>query len=262
QPEAPKAEIKSETAKVEEKTPEKSEVKPEVKPETAKVDEPALKTGKKGTPAEPLPTEEKPESKTEKAENNAVPDDSVAKPKEVKEETKNQLENVGKLPEPKPEATSPMRVLLIDNLKNTVTEIPVAKTEKTETAKTEPVRSEPPPETNPNVKITSTLEMPGKPATRPRLACVIWLNQTEVSVLSGGGVASLLVGIEGDGESVENLVATSENPNDIEIKLNKDVQISGNRALYEIRSISENKGDFTIVFQSSCGKKSVKVRAR
>ncbi|HYP49662.1 MAG TPA: hypothetical protein VEQ34_01885, partial [Pyrinomonadaceae bacterium] len=99
-------------------------------------------------------------------------------------------------------------------------------------------------------------------ATRPRRACVIWLNQTEVSILSGGGVASLLVGIEGDGESVENLVATSENPNDIEIKLNKDVQISGNRALYEIRSISENKGDFTIVFQSTCGKKSVKVRAR
>ncbi|HEX8196297.1 MAG TPA: tetratricopeptide repeat protein [Pyrinomonadaceae bacterium] len=265
QPDAPKTETKSETAKVEEKKPEKSEVKseikPEVRPETAKADEPTLETGKKETPVESLPTEEKPESKTEKAENNAVPDDSAAKPKEVKEETKNQSENAGKLSESKPETPSPMRVLLIDNLKNTVTEIPVAKTEKTETAKSEPVRSEPP-ETNPNVKITSTLEMPGKPATRPRLACVIWLNQTEVSVLSGGGVASLLVGIEGDGESVENLVATSENPSDIEIKLNKDVQISGNRALYEIRSISENKGDFTIVFQSTCGKKSVKVRAR
>jgi Tfp pilus assembly protein PilF len=258
QPDAPKVETKSETQKVEEK----SEVKSEVKPETAKAEEPAVETGKKGTPAELLPTEEKPESKTEKAENNAAPDNSSAKPEEVKEETKNQSENAGKSPEPKPEVPSPMRVLLIDNLKNTVTEIPVAKTEKTETAKSEPVRSEPPPETNPNVKITSTLEMPGKPATRPRRACVIWLNQTEVSVLSGGGVASLLVGIEGDGESVENLVATSENPSDIEIKLNKDVQISGNRALYEIRSISENKGDFTIVFQSTCGKKSVKVRAR
>jgi tetratricopeptide (TPR) repeat protein len=257
-PDAPKTETKSETARVEEKNPEKSEVKPE----TAKSNEAAIETVKKETPAEPLPTEEKPESKTEKAENNATPGNLAVKPEEVKEETKNQSENAGKLPAPKPEATSPMRVLLIDNLKNTVTEIPVAKTEKTETAKTEPIRSELPPETNPNVKITSTLEMPGKPATRPRLACVIWLNQTEVSVLSGGGVASLLVGIEGDGESVENLVATSENPSDIEIKLNKDVQISGNRALYEIRSISENKGDFTIVFQSTCGKKSVKVRAR
>jgi Flp pilus assembly protein TadD len=262
QPDTPKAETKSETAKVEEKAPDKSEIKPEVKPETAKADEPVLKTGKKGTPAEPLPTEEKPESKTEKAENNVAPENSAAKQDEVKEETKNQSENAGKSSEPKPEAPSPMRVLLIDNLKNTVTEIPVAKTEKTETAKTEPVRSEPPPETNPNVKITSTLETPNKPATRPRFACVIWLNQTEVSILSGGGVASLLVGIEGDGESVENLVATSENSSDIEIKLNKDVQISGNRALYEIRSISENKGDFTIVFQSTCGKKSVKVRAR
>lgn len=253
QPDAPKTETKSETAE-----------KSEVKPETAKANEPTLETGKKEMPAEPLPSEVKPESetKTEKAENNATPDDSAVKPQEVKEEAKNQSENSGKSSEPKPEAKSPMRVLLIDNLKNTVTEIPVAKTEKTETAKTEPVRSEPPPETNPNVKITSTLEMPGKPATRPRLACVIWLNQTEVSVLSGGGVASLLVGIEGEGESVENLVATSENPSDIEIKLNKDVQISGNRALYEIRSISENKGDFTIVFQSTCGKKSVKVRAR
>jgi Flp pilus assembly protein TadD len=262
QPDATKAGTKSETAKVEEKAPEKSEIKPEVKSETAKADEPALKTGKKGTPAEPLPTEEKPESETEKAETNAAPDNSAAKPKEVKEETKNQSENAGKPSEPKPEVPSPMRVLLIDNLKNTVTEIPVAKTEKTETAKTEPVRSEPPPETNPNVKITSTLETPGNLPTRPRLACAIWLNQTEVSILSGGGVASLLVGIEGDGESVENLVATSENSSDIEIKLNKDVQISGNRALYEIRSISENKGDFTIVFQSTCGKKSVKVRAR
>jgi len=262
QPDAPKAETKSEPAKVEEKTPEESEVKSEIKPETAKVDEPTLKTGKKGTPAEPLPTEEKPESKTEKAENKVAPDNSAAKPEEVNEEAKNQSENAGKLREPKPEATPAMRVLLIDNLKNTVTEIPVAKTEKTETAKTEPIRSEPPPETNPNVKITSTLEMPDNLPTRPRRACVIWLNQTEVSVLSGGGVASLLVGIEGDGESVENLVATSENPSDIEIKLNKDVQISGNRALYEIRSISENKGDFTIVFQSTCGKKSVKVRVR
>ncbi|HEX8396011.1 MAG TPA: tetratricopeptide repeat protein [Pyrinomonadaceae bacterium] len=263
-PDAPKTETKSETARVEEKNPEKSEVKSEVKPETAKSDEAALETGKKETLAEPLPTEEKPESetKTEKAENNATPGNLAVKPEEVKEETKNQSGNAGKLPEPKPEVPSPMRVLLIDNLKNTVTEIPVAKTEKAETAKTEPVRSEPPPETNPNVKITSTLEIPGKPATRPRLACVIWLNQTEVSVLSGGGVASLLVGIEGEGESVESLVATSENPSDIEIKLNKDVQISGNRALYEIRSISENKGDFTIVFQSTCGKKSVKVRAR
>lgn len=270
QSEATDGKTKSETEKVEEKTQEKPEVKPEVKsevkPEIAKADEPALEIAKRQVITEATPVEEKPksETKTGKAENNvsAAPDNSAAKTEAVREETKNQPENAGKSPESKAEPTPPARVLLIDNLKNTVTEIPVAKTENAETGKPEAVQKEAAPETNPNVKITSTIETPDKPATRPRLACAIWLNQTEVSVLTSGGVASLLVGIEGDGDSVENLVATSENPDDVEVRLEKDVHISGNRALYQIRSISDNKGDFTITFSSNCGKKTVKVRAR
>ncbi|MDQ4123662.1 MAG: tetratricopeptide repeat protein [Acidobacteriota bacterium] len=259
-----KVEPSPETSKVETKT---ETEKPEVKTETAKNEEPAPVTEKKETQTKPLPTVEKSQTdtQTEKAENNisAVPDNSTAKPEEIKEETKKEPERASKSPEPKPEAAAPpMRVLLIDNLKNTVTEIPVAKNENGETNKPENAQKESAPETNPNVKISSTIETPDKIVSRPRLACVIWLNQTEVSILSGGGMASLLVGIEGDGGSVENLVATSENPDDIEVKLEKDVQISGNRALYQIRSVSDNKGDFSITFSSNCGKKTVKVRAR
>lgn len=247
QPETTKVEIQPTIEKTVEKTEEKSE--------------PATKVGKFDN-AVPETTEN-PTIKTEEIKGDPV-----------KEAAKSELGKTEKVAEPKAE-TAPMRVLLIDNLKNTVTELPVAKTGKPETdktetakgeiAKTEVDKTEVAPETNPNVKIVSTLELPTetaeKAATRPRVACAIWLNQAEISVLSDGGVASLLVGIEGD-SPVADLVATTENQTDIEVKLNKDVQISGNRALYEIRSLSENKGDFTIVFESTCGKKSVKVRVR
>lgn len=265
--------IKTETQPTIEKTAEKTAEKTEVKTENAKVNGVAPVTEKTEAKAETAQTEEKsqPAMKVGKFDN-AVPETSESpaikteevKSEPVKEDVKSEPEKTEKAAEPKTE-TAPLRVLLVDNLKNTVTEVPGAKIEKTETDKTETVPSKTAPETNPNVKIVSTLELPikiaEKPATRPRVACAIWLNQTEISVLSNGGMTSLIVGIEGD-KPVSDLVATSENQTDIEVKLSKDVQISGNRALYEIRSISESKGDFTITFESSCGKKTVKVRVR
>lgn len=259
--------VTPETKSEGEKFEEKAQAKPEINSETKKTEEPAPEIGKNETPTASRETEQKTESvtKTGATENNpsAAPDNLAANAKTVQEENRNQAEAASKSPILKPETTAPpMRVLLIDNLKNTVTEIPVGKTEKAEANKPETIQKESPPETNPNVRISSTIEPADKTGTRPRLACAIWLNQPEVSILSGGGVASLLVGIEGDGESVENLVATSENPGDIEVKLEKDVHISGNRALYQISSTSTNTGDFIITFTSNCGKKTVKVKAR
>jgi hypothetical protein len=82
-----------------------------------------------------------------------------------------------------------------------------------------------------------------------------------ISILNSGGLASLLVGEEG-AEEIGNLKATPSSANDIEVMLDDQVGKIGNRALFQVRSISGKTGIYTITFESSCGKKTVKVRVR
>ncbi|HZH33220.1 MAG TPA: hypothetical protein VEX64_00110, partial [Pyrinomonadaceae bacterium] len=265
----------SETTKVEiqpaipEIVAEEAPIKPErtVTPEAAKPDV---------TPQSPEP-EPTPESVSLEPEAKSEADDQTVEPVAKAEPVKTPLpEEVAKTDSQKSNdlvkvtQNSPRpRVLLIDRLKNTVTEIqpsPVKtgsaekepKGEKTslspevagETAQPKSTEAEP-----------QTEEETGRKDRSRAASCAIWTSQDTISLLSAGGRVALLVGIEG-AETADGLTADTSSPGDIEVKIDKDASKTSNRLLYEIRSISEKKGIFAVRFESDCGEKIVKVKVR
>lgn len=91
--------------------------------------------------------------------------------------------------------------------------------------------------------------------------CTIIANQESVTIVNGGGSLGILVGFEKDGD-LKEIKATSSSPQDVEAVYDPEIGGSSGRAFFLIKSISANKGAFTITFDAPCGKKEILVKVR
>ncbi|HXH69860.1 MAG TPA: tetratricopeptide repeat protein [Pyrinomonadaceae bacterium] len=91
--------------------------------------------------------------------------------------------------------------------------------------------------------------------------CKITVSQENISLVKGGGNLGILVGFEEAG-NLKQLMASSSSPNDIEVTLEPDIGAQSGRAFFVVKSISSNKGIYTVTFDAPCGKKNVSVKVR
>ncbi len=91
--------------------------------------------------------------------------------------------------------------------------------------------------------------------------CKIIVSQENISLINGGGNLGILVGFEEAGD-LKELTASSGSPNDIEVALEPDIGAQSGRAFFVVKSISSNKGVYTVTFDAPCGKKNVLVKVR
>ena len=102
----------------------------------------------------------------------------------------------------------------------------------------------------------------GQPVTAVDMpACTIRVSQEKVSLLNGGGIASVLIGVDEVGD-LKALRAVSSSPDDIAVELDPDMHAIQGRQLYLIRSLSEKTGMFQVTFQLPCGRKEIAVTVR
>jgi hypothetical protein len=92
--------------------------------------------------------------------------------------------------------------------------------------------------------------------------CKIMVSQESISLINGGGNIGILVGFEEATGDLKKLTASSSSPNDIEVMLEPDIGAQSGRAFFIVKSISSNKGIYTITFDAPCGKKNVSVKVR
>jgi len=90
--------------------------------------------------------------------------------------------------------------------------------------------------------------------------CKINVSEEIITLRSGGGDISMIVGLDDDGE-LEGLAAVSMNPQDISLRQEFIAGVK-TRALFVLRSISAKSGDFQVKFEMPCGKREVVVRVR
>ena len=110
-------------------------------------------------------------------------------------------------------------------------------------------------------------------ATRPRIVrekkiepeeivpCQISVSEENISLINGGGSLGILVGIEGEGDA-RTITVRSSSPTDIEAKLDPEIGSLSGRTFFIIKSISLNKGAYTVTFEAPCGKKEMLVKVR
>jgi hypothetical protein len=79
--------------------------------------------------------------------------------------------------------------------------------------------------------------------------------------LNDGGSLGLFVGYDGKGD-LSMLKARSNSPKDITVTVLSDVGVLSDSVFYIIKSISQNVGVFTVIFDSPCGKKEIAVTVR
>ncbi|MDV3242757.1 MAG: hypothetical protein LOY00_13470, partial [Methylocaldum sp.] len=108
----------------------------------------------------------------------------------------------------------------------------------------------------PRVVITSRI--PGEPE---RNWCDIRLSEESMSLINNGGTLGVVVEVAGDGD-ISDLSAFSSSQKDVRAVLDADLPATAKKAHYIIRSTSERTGIYQVVFEASCGRKSLLVQVR
>ena len=91
--------------------------------------------------------------------------------------------------------------------------------------------------------------------------CTLRVSQDRVSLLNGGGIASVLVGVDEAGD-LKAVRAVSSSPDDVGVEVDRNMNAVQGRRLYLIRSLSEKTGMFQVTFQLPCGRKEISVTVR
>lgn len=91
--------------------------------------------------------------------------------------------------------------------------------------------------------------------------CSIAVSQDNIMLLSGGGSLGLRVSIDGDGD-LKDIMASSGNPRDIEVRPEPLIDGVTGRRFYVIKSISDRTGIFQVNLESPCGKREITVHVR
>lgn len=130
--------------------------------------------------------------------------------------------------------------------------IPKTQTKTVEKPETE-IKSDAP--SRPRVVIENTL------GNSTNTACQIVVTQDSVSLLNNGGNIGLLVALDNAPDDAK-VTSVSSSPDDVQAELEPNAGSYSSRSFYIIRSVSKNKGVYTVTFQSECGNKEVTVRVR
>jgi tetratricopeptide (TPR) repeat protein len=221
-------------------------------------------------PTPNISTETKAETKTE-----ATPNPSPA-PSPLAEETKTEEkpvkeETVQPSPQTSPSVATETKPAETPATPKSLFEpiiITIPKTEPSKKTETKPAEEKP---ANDSQTETSSEQNTNSGETRKRkvsdsktedtLPCTIVASQESISILSGGGGISVLVGFEKDGD-LSQIKAVSSSPQDVEITSEPGIGENSNRLFFLIKSISASKGAFTITFEAACGKKEILVKVR
>ncbi|MBX3265929.1 MAG: tetratricopeptide repeat protein [Acidobacteria bacterium] len=101
--------------------------------------------------------------------------------------------------------------------------------------------------------------VPGQAIAEDTARCSIAVSQETVTLMNNGGNIGLLVSFDGGDGSIE---ARSSNPDDVEVR--REAAIAGltGRAYFVIRSLTDRKGIFQVLFSTSCGDKLISVNVR
>ncbi|MBA4121888.1 MAG: hypothetical protein H0X72_05435 [Acidobacteria bacterium] len=222
------------------------EIKPatEIKPTTEVVPNPTTTTA-----IEPAPT---PETKTEEA---VVPDKAKTVTKED-ELVQNQTT------QPTPKSLFEPVIINVPKVETNATEANPKETSTAETKATELNQTELKQEK------TSSGENNKK---RPRIAvekeveqippCKLVVSQENISLLNNSGSLGVIVSFEGEDDLKEIMVASSS-PKDVAVAFKRDVQTLSSQMFFVVKSISRKTGEFTVTFESPCGRKEILVKVR
>ncbi|HCA57759.1 MAG TPA: hypothetical protein DEP46_07250 [Blastocatellia bacterium] len=101
--------------------------------------------------------------------------------------------------------------------------------------------------------------VPGQAIAEDTARCSIAVSQENVTLMNNGGNIGLLVSFDGGDGTIE---ARSSNPDDVEVR--REAAIAGltGRAYFVIRSLTDRKGIFQVLFSTSCGDKLISVNVR
>jgi tetratricopeptide (TPR) repeat protein len=91
--------------------------------------------------------------------------------------------------------------------------------------------------------------------------CSVYVNEENISLLNGGGVLGVSVGINKKGD-LKELTAVSSSPDDVQVVYEPEIIAPAGQAFYVIKSISPKTGIFTVTFEAPCGKKELSVKVR
>jgi tetratricopeptide (TPR) repeat protein len=91
--------------------------------------------------------------------------------------------------------------------------------------------------------------------------CTLVVSEENISILNGGGSLGILVSFEKEGD-LKQIKATSSSPQDVEVAAEPEIGEASGKAFFLVKSISTNKGAFTITFDAPCGKKEILVKVR
>lgn len=247
-----------------------TEPTPEVKSETSPTPTP------ESTPSvEPSPTPKVEASSTPAVESTATPTPEPTATASPTPETRIE-------PTPTPETKVEPTVTPTPEAKVEPTVTPKAETSPTQKPLFDPIVIEvgknsttptptptPTPAENKETEKTNENSEKSNDSSRPRVvvedtiaprSCVV-VSQESISILNNGGSLGVLVGLTQDGEALK-ITAEPSSPNDISATLEPDIGKQSNRAFFIIKSISSNKGIYTVTFTSSCGKKEIQVKVR
>jgi tetratricopeptide (TPR) repeat protein len=216
--------------------------------------------------AETTPTPEVKTESTSNVETTPTPENVEPTPTpEVKAETTSTpLVKMESSPTPKPlfdpvvievgKSTVKTSATSTENKENTEKKAPET-TEKKDTENT----------SNNLVTVTDPFARPriakGDSSENPEMTSCLVTSQDSLSILNNGGNLGLLVGYSQEGD-ISKITFESSSPDDVTAIPDSSNGKQSNRASYTIKSLSANKGVFTITFNSPCGKKTVQVKVR
>lgn len=266
-----------------EKTPEATPKTEEVKTQETKAEEVKTEPSPSPTPTEtptaeiqPTPTTETKTEELKTPETKTEPTPQVSpSPENIEPKTENKPTEPTPSTSPKP-LFEPIIISVgkteTPKIENKTTEnVPkptetVQKPEPAETSDTETKPIEKPVdakilsgENRPRIIITDKTD--AKTVTEEITSCKLVVSPDSLSLLNGGGSLGVMVGFESEGD-LKQIIAVSNSPNDIDIRLEPDIGESSKRLFFIVKSISTKIGVFTITFESACGKKEIIVKVR
>jgi hypothetical protein len=87
------------------------------------------------------------------------------------------------------------------------------------------------------------------------------VSQENISLLNNSGSLGVIVSFEGEGDLKEIMVASSS-PKDVAVAFKRDIQTLSSQMFFVVKSISRKTGEFTVTFESPCGRKEILVKVR
>ena len=91
-------------------------------------------------------------------------------------------------------------------------------------------------------------------------ACNLTVSEESITLQTGGRDVAVVVGRDDDGD-LDGLTAVSASPSNVSVRREPITGVSG-RALFVLRSISENRGSYQASFEMPCGRRDILVTVR